>query len=288
LFCDRFRKHNWRQFFEPLVTSFSDQQIVRGLSLSVATIYTSAACTIDAYRYDVICYLILMTIVSHLSSVLVLRSYTSGQVLLAVFRFALVFAQIIFAGIVFSSRLTTTFPTGVPNQSLTNFTTLVLPAVCFELADPKSYSGLEEIVPASSHKDVAAFSSYIILAIFYGISTIYTISHVFAHAFTPGSSGDARDQEERAARWSYFWWLGIIRGLILLAAWILYAFSVFKLYQLRSWMNSTGWMSDQSKQEDNGWSFGQFLSLFLLFAAPVSLMNAWTGEFNPPLLQLGG
>jgi len=245
--------------------------------MSVATLYTSSTCTIDAYRYDIICYLILMTIVSHLSAVLVLRSYTSGQILLAVFRFALVFAQIVFAGIILSSRLTTSFPTGVPDRSLTNVTTLVLPAVCFELPDPKSYSGLEEIVPASSHKDISAFSSYIITALFYLISIVYIISHVIAHYLTPGTSGEARNQEERAARFSWFWWLGIIRGCILLGAWIIWAWSVYKLYQFRSWMNSSGWMSPQSLQEDNGWSFGQFLSLFLLFAAPVSLMNAWTG-----------
>src|SRR6266536_5398496 len=158
VFCDRLRNHKLRQFFEPLVISFSDQQIIRGLSMSIATLYTSAACTIDAYRYDMICYLILMTIVSHLSSVLVLRSYTSGQITVAVIRFALVFAQIFFAGLVFSSRLTVSFPTRIPSDTLAMNTTLVLPAVCFELPDPKSYSGLEEI-PSSAHKDVSAFSS---------------------------------------------------------------------------------------------------------------------------------
>jgi hypothetical protein len=44
-------------------------------------------------------------------------------------------------------------------------------------------------------------------------------------------------------------------------------------------MNKSGWMSPQSLQEDNGWTFGQFLSLLLLGAAPLSLMNAWSGEF---------
>lgn len=275
LFCDRLRYHSLRQLFEPLVISFSDQQIIRGLSMSIATLYTSAACTLDAYRYDIVCYLILMTIVSHLSAVLVLRSYTDGQVALAVFRFALVFAQIFFAGLVFSSRLTTTFPTGIPSPSLAMNTTLVLPAVCFQLSDPHSYSGLEKI-PPSSHKDVAAFSSYIILAAFYGISIMYTLTHVLTHLFWPGASNDVRQQEERALRWTWLWWLGIIRGTILLVAWILWAWSVVKLYQFRQWMNDSGWMSPQSLQEDNGWTFGQFLSLLLLGAAPLSFMNAWS------------
>lgn len=246
--------------------------------MSIATLYTSAACTIDAYRYDIICYLILMTIVSHLSSVLVLRSYTSGQVALAIFRFALVFAQIFFAGLVFSARLTTSFPTGIPAKSQERNTTLVLPAVCFKLANPESYSGLEQI-PPHAHKDVAAFSSYIIIASFYGISIIYTLSHVLTIFFKPGASWEVRQQEERARRGTWFWWLGIIRGLILLVAWIIWVWSVAKLYQFRKWMNKSGWMSLQSLQEDNGWTFGQFLSLLLLGAAPLSLMNAWSGEF---------
>lgn len=247
--------------------------------MSIATLYTSAACTIDAYRYDIIWYLILMIIVSHLSAVLVLRSYTNGQVALAVFRFALVFGQIFLAGLVLSARLTTSFPTGIPNPSQAMNTTLVLPAVCFQLPDPHSYSGLEEI-PTSSHKDVAAFPSYIIIAGFYGISIIYSISHILTHFFRPGASHEVRQQEERAQRGTWLWWLGIIRGLILLVAWIIWAWSVAKLYQFREWMNKSGWMSPQSLEEDNGWTFGQFLSLFLLGAAPLSLVNAASGQLS--------
>jgi hypothetical protein len=247
--------------------------------MSIATLYTSAACTIDAYRYDMICYLILMTIVSHLSSVLVLRSYASGQITVAVIRFALVFAQIFFAGLVFSSRLTVSFPTRIPSESLTMNTTLVLPAVCFELPDPKSYSGLQEI-PSSAHKDISAFSSYIFIASFYGISITYTVSHVITHYLRPGASVEVRSQEDRAARGTWFWWLGVIRGSILLAAWVIWTWSVVKLYQFRQWMNSSGWMSVQSLQEDNGWTFGQLLSVLLLGAAPLTLMNAWNGKLH--------
>jgi hypothetical protein len=159
--------------------------------VSIATLYTSGACTVDAYRYDVICYLILMTIVSHLSAVLVLRSYTSGQVALAVFRFGLVFAQVFFAGFVFSARLTSSFPTGKPPEALVRNTTLVLPAVYFMLPNPTTYFSLEQI-PSHAHKDVAAFSSYIITAIFYGGYIIYTISHVLTHLFKPGAAREVR------------------------------------------------------------------------------------------------
>ncbi|KAL2064497.1 hypothetical protein VTL71DRAFT_4991 [Oculimacula yallundae] len=269
LFCDRLRFHKLRWFLEPLVVSFSDQQIIRGLSMSIATLYTSSACTVDAYRYNILCYLILMTIVSHLSSILVLRSYVNGQKTLSIVRFVLVFTQIFFAGIIFSSRVTDDFPTGVN-------TNLVLPAVCFQLPNAKPYSGLEEI-PGPHHRDVAAFSSYIVLAVFYAINIAFSIAHILTHYFRPGSTWEMRSQEDRAKTGTWFWWLGLMRGLILLGAWGIWVWSVYELYHLREWMNASGWMSAQRLQEDNQWTFGQLLSVFILGAAPLSVLNAWNG-----------
>jgi hypothetical protein len=258
------------------VVSFSDQQIIRGISISIATLYTSAACTIDAYRYNMICYYLLMTIVSHLSAVLVLRSYTNGHKFLSAVRFALVGVQIVFAGFIFSSRLTAVFPTSIPDasQPVTN-STLVFPAVCFQLVDAKPYSGLEDI--AKPNKDLGGFASYIIIATFYFISTIFTVAHIFTHYLKPGNSKEVRDMEDRAKRGSLFWWLGIVRFAILLAAWIIWAWAVVELYKMRTWMNGSGWLGDQGALEENSWTFGQLLSVFLLAAAPLSVLNAWTG-----------
>jgi hypothetical protein len=50
------------------------------------------------------------------------------------------------------------------------------------------------------------------------------------------------------------------------------------LYQFKDWMNKSGWMFPRTLQEENGWTFGQLLSLLLLGAAPLSLVNAWSGE----------
>jgi hypothetical protein len=258
------------------VISFSDQQIVRGISLSIATLYTSAACTLDAYRYDIICYLLLMTIVSHLSAELARRSYTSGYKTLAVLRFGLIGCQVVLAGLAFSTRLTPNFPTGIPSADQLKNTTLVLPAVCFDLLDAKSYSGLEDVT--KSTKDIAGFSSYIITAIFYFISIIFTLAHVITHYLKPGSSKEVRDQEDRAPRGTWFWWLGVVRGAILLAAWIIWAWAVAKLYQFRGWMNGSGWLGEQAALEEEGWTFGQLMSVLLLMAAPLSVMNAWSSK----------
>lgn len=256
--------------------SFSDQQIVRGISLSVATLYTSAACTLDAYRYDIICYLLLMTIVSHLSAELARRSYISGYKVLTIIRFGLIGCQVILAGLVFSSRLTPNFPTGIPSADEVKNTTLVLPAVCFDLLDAKSYSGLEDVVKGS--KDIAGFSSYIIIAIFYFISIIFTLAEVFTHYFMPGTSKQVRDLEGRAPRGTWFWWLGVVRGAILLAAWIIWVWAVTKLYQFRGWMNGSGWLGKQAALEEEGWTFGQLMSVLLMMGAPLSLMNALSSK----------
>jgi hypothetical protein len=277
LVCDRLRNHTWRKLLEPLVVSFSDQQIIRGLSMSIATLYSSSACTIDAYRYNILCYLLLMTIVSHLSSILVLRSYVTGQIFLSCVRFGLVFAQIFFVGIIFSSRVTNGFPTGVPNANESNITTLVLPAVCFEQPSSKPYTGLEDI-PKSHAKDSATFTPYILLAIFYAINIIITGAHVFTYLFNKERAWELRREEKIAPRGTWFWWLGIIRGLILFGAWMIWIWAVIKMYQLKGWMTASGWMSNENMQGDNEWTFGQLISILLLGAAPLTVLNAWSGS----------
>lgn len=277
LFCDRLRYHRLRKLLEPVVVSFGDQQILRGLSLSIATLYSSSACTVDAYRYNVLCYLLMMTIVSHMSTVLVLRSYVHGQILLSCVRFVLVFAQIFFVGIIFSSRITDVFPTSIPDASEAHNTTLVLPAVCFEHGNSKPYTGLEDI-PHRHNKDSAALSMYIILFVFYGINLIITFAHVFTYLFNKERTSEIRHQEQNLAqKFSWFWWLGIIRGLILLSAWIIWIWSVVKMYELKSWMTNSGWMSGVNLENDNQWTFGQLLSVLLLAAAPIVFIEAWSG-----------
>lgn len=229
-----------------------------------------------------------MTIVSHLSAVLILRSYGSGYKILAVLRFGLVGCQIVFAGLVFSSRLTPSFPTGIPSANDTKNTTLVLPAVCFALADAKSYSGLEDI-PANNHRDIAGFSSYIIMAVFYFINVIFSFAHIITLYFIPGSSKQVRDMENRAPKLTWFWWLGVIRGGIVVAAWIIWGWAVTELFLFRAWMIHSGWMGDQALADD-GLTFGQLLSVFLLAAAPLSVINALNGESAQQyrLIDMGG
>jgi len=274
VWCDRLRHHSYRKLLEPLVISFGDQQILRGLSLSIATLFFSSACTIDAYRYNVLAYLLMMAIVSHMSSVLVLRSYVQGQVVLSCVRFFLVLAQMIFAGYIFSSRVSDTFPTAVPSEG--HNTTMVLPAVCFEHPGSEPYSALEDI-PKSHTKDSAALTMYIMLFVFYGINLIITSAHVITYLRFPEYTWQKlHKKEEKAKVGSWFWWMGTFRGLVLLAATVIYIWAVIKMYELKHWMTNSGWMVGINLQNDNQWTFAQLLSALLLAAAPMAVLGAWS------------
>ena len=259
------------------MVSFGDQQLLRGLSLSVATLFSSSACTIDAYRYNVLAYLLMMTIVSHMSSVLVNRSYVEGQIMLSCVRFGLVLAQMIFAGYIYSSRVTDTFPTGVPSQG--HNTTMVLPAVCFEYPDAEPYSAFADL-PHSHSKDGAALTMYIMLFVFYGINLLITTAHVITYLEWPKFTWKyLHHNEERAERYSRFWWMGVCRGLLLLGANSMFVWALVRMYQLKHWMTNSGWMSPLNLQADNEWNFGQLLSVFMLAAAPMAVLEAWSGNY---------
>lgn len=45
-------------------------------------------------------------------------------------------------------------------------------------------------------------------------------------------------------------------------------------------MNDSGWMEPKRLQEDNQWNFGQLLSVFLLAAAPLAVLNAWNSKIE--------
>jgi hypothetical protein len=124
---------------------------------------------------------------------------------------------------------------------------------------------------------------YIILLIFYGINIIITIVHVFTYLFNKQRTWEVRHKETVAAKWTWFWWLGIMRGLVLLGAWIIWIWSVIKMYELKTWMTGSGWMSGANLENDNQWTFGQLLSVLLLAAAPMTLLDCWSSMCHPNL-----
>jgi hypothetical protein len=45
-------------------------------------------------------------------------------------------------------------------------------------------------------------------------------------------------------------------------------------------MNGSGWLGEQAAIEEKGWTFGQLMSVLLMMAAPLSVMNALRSKFS--------
>jgi hypothetical protein len=118
---------------------------------------------------------------------------------------------------------------------------------------------------------------YVVLFIFYGINFLITVAHVFTYFFASKKTWQLRDEDRNAKTGSWFWWLTVFRGLILLSAWMIWIWAVVKMYQMKLWMMGSGWITGINLQNDNQWTFGQILSVLLLSAAPITFLNAWTG-----------
>lgn len=217
-----------------------------------------------------------MAIVSHVSSVLVLRSYTQGQIVLSFVRLSLLLAQGVFVGYIYSSRVSDTFPTSLPSQG--HNTTMVLPAVCFENPDSTPYAALKGAAHTTQYTDGTALLMYIMLFVFYIINVTINIAHIITYTAWPSKSWNILHKiEEGAKAWSWFWWMGAIRGLILLGANVMFVWALVRMYQLKHWFLESEWLSPASLQADNDWTFGQLLSVFILAGAPLAVLGAWSG-----------
>lgn len=130
----------------------SDQQLITGLAISIATRYFSSRCTISAYHYDLVCYYLLCSITTHLVSWSVVNSYfevaigkggwsSLASILLALVRVLGVAATVIITGMIFDDRDPTSFPLLLSNPPDPNLKQL---AACY-------YRG-KSIVPSTSFR----------------------------------------------------------------------------------------------------------------------------------------
>jgi hypothetical protein len=162
VFCDYKRKASWRKLLEPAALSFSDQQIVTGIALSVSTMYFETICEISAYHYNIVCFLVLLSIVSHLVGIVGLRGYTTKRPQwLGIIRMLLIAVQVFLVFRLFSGRSSSLFPIYPPADS--NLTSLVLPFVCFQ---DLNETLLYEVDPKHTSEGLVLLG---FLAVFYAI-----------------------------------------------------------------------------------------------------------------------
>ena len=252
-----------RKILEAVILSFSDQQMITGLSLVIATRWYMG-CTISAYHYDIVCNLVLMSVVTHLCAVTFITPYFQ-HLGLGLCRIVLILLTFLFAGFMFAERNNTSFPTGKPSYAPTNSThvpNLIAPAACFVSGNINITNQAEKtfmIMKGSSH--VSGFPEYIILLVFtllsLGVAAIYS-------CVTP----------EKSPR--IMWWLWWFRVPLLLAAWAIAIATTSEFWLMRIWMHDSIWPADNAEYD---WTFGQFLPLLLMMLAGLAFVEAFSGKY---------
>jgi hypothetical protein len=122
---------------EALLHTFSDQQLVAALSLLFTL--NDQSCTISAYDFNLVCTMLLISVVVHLNGLIMISDFIFKGKTLAFSRIASIALQLALTGIVFSARNTEIFP--FEPQSLA-----IMPAACFENSNATSAAGLADAI----------------------------------------------------------------------------------------------------------------------------------------------
>ena len=247
---------------QAVVLSFSDQQMVTGLSLVITTRFY-VGCSISAYHYDIVCNLVLMSVVTHLCSITFITPYFH-HIGLGVARIVLILLTFSFAVYMLAERNNPSFPTGKPNYAPTNSTRIpyfTAPAACFMSGNINITNHAEKtfiVLKGSSH--VSGFIEYVIFFIFAPFSLVLAIIY---SCVTP---------EKRPKLMCVLWWF---RMPILVGAWVITIATMHEFWSMRAWMHKSKWPADTAEYD---WTFGQFLPLLLMMLSGLAFIKAFYGK----------
>ena len=242
-----------RRILEQTMLSFSDQQLITSLAMLIA-VYFFLGCHISAYHYDVVCNLILMSLVTHLTSLAVISRYFSNlfhgppRAIVIIFAFS-------FAGVMFAERDSTRFPTGVPKPSTISNTTappLLAAAACFT----------SEKITTTDRVHATGFAEYVVLLII----TIFGLIMAMAQSLVTSSRNDKYLHLRN--------WIFVLRPILLISAWAIAIAAFIKSNSLRNWLAASPWPKDDA---EHSWGFGQLVPCFLLLLTPLAFFDAVGG-----------
>ena len=155
---------------ETLLQTFSDQQLVAGYSILVGTSF--AACDISAYHYNLVCVMVLMSLVTHINTIVNIPNFLFRGWLVGTYRLLAILAMVILSAVLFSARNTSTFPISAGPLS-------ILPAVCFEARNGTSDLGLGDAYGflSSNHQSFisspkSGFAQYGVLMGFFAFALV--------------------------------------------------------------------------------------------------------------------
>lgn len=255
-----------RRIGEAVILSFSDQQLITGLSILIAVRYFMG-CEISAYHYDVVCNLVLMSVVTHLSSLAVISGYFSNF-LLGACRIVLIIFTLGLAGVMFAERDNQYFPTGVPRSNASDPSSppqLLAPAACFttnNVTFVNQISGQWNVLEGKTH--ISGLAEYVVLFIFTISGLVMAITHSYL-------SSSARKHVHLCLRQ----WMFVFRIILLLGAIGVAIAACHQFNALQDWMHASPWPADNNERE---WNFGQLVPLFLILLAPLQFIEALTGK----------
>ena len=245
-----------------VLVSFSDQQMVTGLSLVIATRWYMG-CTISAYHYDIVCDLVLMSVVTHLCSITFIIPYFHHKGL-GITRIFLILFTFVMAGLMLSKRSNTSFPTGKPNYAPTNSTLipyLIAPAACFMSGSINLTSEATGTVVTLNDSIHASGSPEYIIFVAFAIPSII-VAAIYSSV----------NPEKRPRFMWVLWWVRII---LLLAALAIAILVTLHFWPMRIWMHDSIWPADTAEYD---WTFGQFLPLLLMMLAGLAFIQAFYGK----------
>lgn len=133
---------------EKLLHTLSDHQLVAGFAL--LAVLNRKACEISAYHFNLVCTLLLLSAVTHLSPLFTIHDYVYKGRTIAIFRIGAIAAQYGMSVTALSARNSNSFPSKASSLA-------IMPAACFENMNASSNFGLNDFFnTAANLSDIAS------------------------------------------------------------------------------------------------------------------------------------
>lgn len=260
-FYRRTYRETLRKILDAVVLSSSDQQLITSFAILIS-VQHFVGCSISAYHYDIVCNLILMSLVTHLASLVVIKRYFSNK-LLGPIRVILIFIVFSLAGVMFAERDNSRFPTGVPNAKNSNTTTappLLAAAACFTSENITIMDQYGMVMKASEAPGrVTGLGEYVVLFVI----TLLGLMVAITQSMVTSSSSSSRITARK--------WIFVFRLALLFGAWAIATLAYIKFTNLQKWLAQSPWPQDDGEGK---WDFGQTMPCILLLLTPLSFLEA--------------
>lgn len=250
-----------------IALAFCNIQLVNSVAFSIWAINFIRIGRLSTYHYDIVCCLGLASIFSSAATMFSLPSFIQKSWISGA-RFLLFFLSVGLLGHLLTIRWNKDLPGRAPSNGTKKNSALVLQVSCL----------LKQKIPSECHFSTDR------RPIFFLSDILAYIPLLFVLAFKVGSQKNWGDfmfehesDDERNTYKRKFSWLilsGEMIGLSIPAIWV--AVALWQCFDLRRWMNNSGWLADDKEEFVD--SFGALFSLYSFFSLILMLATALDGE----------